>query len=195
MGSILNRLRFWFGTPANPGPPGIPLDAKARQNLIALFSNSEQPVAERLLLDWSATYQDPMIPATPEGWARVRAAALRLSRGDLEKLKRSIALGRRDWRDLLMAADFGDDVRAHERWTFRKVTPELLAGWIAGGEVPGVELRHGDAVQVYGGEHPSGIRGTVVSLVDFEPEPQYLVALATGQQIRASQSWLSKASS
>ncbi len=47
---------------------------------------------------------------------RFRFAALRLSNGDLRKLEQAVELAKRDWRDLLMAAGFGEDVTAHERW-------------------------------------------------------------------------------
>ena len=47
---------------------------------------------------------------------RYRFAALKLSGGDLEKLREAVTLAKKDWRDLLMAADFGHDVHAHERW-------------------------------------------------------------------------------
>jgi hypothetical protein len=48
---------------------------------------------------------------------RVRFAALKLSGGDLEKLRKAIKLAQTDWRDLLMAAGFGHDVNAHKGWS------------------------------------------------------------------------------
>jgi hypothetical protein len=42
-------------------------------------------------------------------------AALKLSGGDLDKFDRAIALAKSDWRDLLMAAGFGD-INAHASW-------------------------------------------------------------------------------
>ena len=47
---------------------------------------------------------------------RIRFAALKLSEGNISKLLRAIDLASRDWRDLLMAADFGSDLNAHETW-------------------------------------------------------------------------------
>src|ERR1044071_3171248 len=47
---------------------------------------------------------------------RIRFAALKLSQGNLLKLLKAIDLARRDWRDLLMAADFGNRLEAHETW-------------------------------------------------------------------------------
>ena len=47
---------------------------------------------------------------------RIRFAVLKLSKGETKKLLRAIDEARIDWRDLFMAADFGYDVNAHEKW-------------------------------------------------------------------------------
>lgn len=47
---------------------------------------------------------------------RIRFAAIKLSKGNLLNLRKAIDLARMDWRELLMAADFGYDIRAHEAW-------------------------------------------------------------------------------
>jgi hypothetical protein len=47
---------------------------------------------------------------------RFQFAALKLNAGDLDKFDQAIALAKRDWRDLLMAAGFGEDVNAHASW-------------------------------------------------------------------------------
>jgi hypothetical protein len=47
---------------------------------------------------------------------RIRFAALKLSGGDIDRLKRAIHVAKHDWRDLLMAAGFAHEVTAHERW-------------------------------------------------------------------------------
>ena len=47
---------------------------------------------------------------------RIRFAAIKLSQGNINKLLRAIDEARMDWRDLFMAADFGYDVNAHEKW-------------------------------------------------------------------------------
>jgi hypothetical protein len=41
---------------------------------------------------------------------------LKLSEGNLDKLNRAVALAKTDWRDLLMAAGFGEDIKAHLAW-------------------------------------------------------------------------------
>src|SRR5256885_972280 len=70
----------------------VPLDARSRQHLADLFPSEERPAAEQMLLQWSAEQRDPAIPDTPQGWERVRVAALRLCRGELGKLKQAIGL-------------------------------------------------------------------------------------------------------
>ena len=47
---------------------------------------------------------------------RLRFAALKFSRGELKRLSHAIQEAQTDWRDLLMAADFGLDVDAHRIW-------------------------------------------------------------------------------
>jgi hypothetical protein len=41
---------------------------------------------------------------------RFQFAALKLSDGNLDKLNRAVDLANRDWRDLLMAAGFGERI-------------------------------------------------------------------------------------
>ena len=47
---------------------------------------------------------------------RIRFAAIKLSAGKINKLLSAIDEARMDWRDLFMAAGFGHDVEAHEKW-------------------------------------------------------------------------------
>lgn len=54
---------------------------------------------------------------------RIRFAAIKLSEGQIDKLLKAIDLARRDWRDVLMAAGFGNRLDAHETWA-----EEILGG-------------------------------------------------------------------
>ncbi|OLB97478.1 MAG: hypothetical protein AUI02_00910 [Acidobacteria bacterium 13_2_20CM_2_57_12] len=47
---------------------------------------------------------------------RIRFSALKLSAGNIGKLRDAIKLAKTDWRDLLVAAGFADDPAAHKRW-------------------------------------------------------------------------------
>ena len=47
---------------------------------------------------------------------RFRFAVLKLSEGDINKLHSAVKLAKEDWRDLLVAAGFADDIHAHNEW-------------------------------------------------------------------------------
>lgn len=47
---------------------------------------------------------------------RVRFAVLKISEGDLCRLRGAIKVAQVDWRDTLMGAGFGYSVTAHEQW-------------------------------------------------------------------------------
>jgi hypothetical protein len=47
---------------------------------------------------------------------RIRFSVLKLSNGDMKKLVDAIELAKVDWRDLFMAAGFGEDPQAHKKW-------------------------------------------------------------------------------
>jgi hypothetical protein len=58
----------------------------------------------------------PNLTEHPELLERIRIAVLKLSHGDLNALQRAIDLAQHDWRDVLVAAGFADDINAHESW-------------------------------------------------------------------------------
>ncbi len=47
---------------------------------------------------------------------RIWFSVLKLSEGNMEKLVQAISLAQTDWRDLFMAAGFGNDIEAHNKW-------------------------------------------------------------------------------
>ena len=53
---------------------------------------------------------------SPEQMERIRFAALKLGVERQGGLDAAIDLANTDWRDLLMAAGFGEDLNAHEKW-------------------------------------------------------------------------------
>lgn len=57
-----------------------------------------------------------MAGRSPAELDRVRIAVLKLSCGNFVRLLAAVADANVDWRDTLMAAGFGHDVRAHETW-------------------------------------------------------------------------------
>jgi hypothetical protein len=47
---------------------------------------------------------------------RIRFSVLKLSDGDLNQLQKAIGLANTDWRDLLVAAGFANDIKLHYSW-------------------------------------------------------------------------------
>lgn len=93
----------------------MPLTPRLSAKLAALFSAQEVPLAEQ----WLLSECGPEIPGgfTDTDWVeRVRAAALKMSGGSLNKLADATRLGQADWRDLLMGAGFGKSVGSYEAW-------------------------------------------------------------------------------
>jgi hypothetical protein len=97
----------------------IELSPLTRQHVRTLFEAGDVSVAERLLASDCAENLDWPDP-TPVSLERVRFAAIQLSDGSLAALREAIALAKLDWRDLLVAAGFADDIHAHERWRPRE---------------------------------------------------------------------------
>lgn len=81
-----------------------PLTPPVSVRLELLFDGEERDEARRLLEE------------DGDMGERTRIAALKLSDGSLDKLVRAIELAQTDFRDLLVAAGFAHDVRAHLAW-------------------------------------------------------------------------------
>ena len=70
------------------------------------------------------------------------------------------------------------------------VANEYRDSWLSGEQVPGVDLRLNDSVEITGGPK-QGETGAVISLEHVDPEPTFLVELgATGSEITLPQSML-----
>ncbi len=101
---------------AEPELPPVPLSPATRQRVDRLFRHQDRATAAAMLADRCGNNL-PLLEALDElQLERVRFAALRLSEGNLDELARAIELAKSDWRDLLMAAGFGDHPRAHQSW-------------------------------------------------------------------------------
>jgi hypothetical protein len=84
--------------------------------MAVLFPGKDRDSAEQLLAAECGTNLPGLQGLDPVRLERVRFAALKLSKGNLVRLREAVNLAKIDWRDLLMAADFGYDVHAHEQW-------------------------------------------------------------------------------
>lgn len=94
----------------------IPLSTETRVRLEALFSKEEQDAAAKLLMEKCGDGLPLTDWAKEDFWDRIRFAVLKLSSGDLKKLKQEVEGANSDWRDTLMAAGFGHEVNAHRSW-------------------------------------------------------------------------------
>jgi hypothetical protein len=93
-----------------------PLTNEVKFRIGILFRPDEREYASGLLAVECGNNLPFYANRTPADLDRVRFAALKLSDGDLAKLRKAVDLAKRDWRDLLMAAGFANDVHAHEEW-------------------------------------------------------------------------------
>lgn len=95
---------------------GPKLSAETERRLKLLFTPNWWDEAARLLIEQCGN-NIPFCESDDEHqMERIRFAALKLSAGDIDELRRAIAIAQQDWRDTLVAAGFGHDVQAHQRW-------------------------------------------------------------------------------
>lgn len=92
------------------------LSPETQRRLEILFREEDRAEAARLLAEECGNNLPFLEKLDERGLERFQFAALKLSEGDLTKLRDAVALAKTDWRDLLMAAGFGHDTRAHEHW-------------------------------------------------------------------------------
>ena len=88
-----------------------------RERLAALFDESRREEVAELLRDECAGGPLGLDDDTPEGLERIRYAVMKLSAGDFQTLRDEVLAAQLDWRDVLVAAGFGDDPEAHRAWT------------------------------------------------------------------------------
>jgi hypothetical protein len=94
----------------------IELSRATRKRVRTLFPPGEWATVEALLVDQCGDDLPCVEPSYKQLAERIRCAVLKLSGGDLESLRREIREAHVDWRDTLVRAGFGGDLRAHRRW-------------------------------------------------------------------------------
>ena len=93
-----------------------PLSPETRRRLDALFAPDDRAEAEQLLVDECGNNLPFLHELDQFQLERFRFAAMKLSQGLLSGLRQAIVLAKTDWRDLLMAAGFDEDLTEHQRW-------------------------------------------------------------------------------
>lgn len=94
----------------------VPLSPETKRRLELVFAPHDRREATDLLVTECGANLPFLADLDMFQLERVRFAALKLSDGKLDQLWQAVGIGQQDWRDLLMAAGFGEDVTAHERW-------------------------------------------------------------------------------
>jgi hypothetical protein len=92
------------------------LSPDTEQRLAILFAAKDQPAARAILRDQCGDNLAFLQRLGATEIERVRLGALKLSQGRLDKLRQAVHLAQQDFRDLLMAAGFGHDTKAHLAW-------------------------------------------------------------------------------
>lgn len=94
----------------------VPLSPRTRHHLETLFPSASRSEAARLLESECADELPFCEDADADSLERIRFAVLKLSQGDLATLKEWVNHAKMDWRDVLVAAGWGNDTKAHLRW-------------------------------------------------------------------------------
>jgi hypothetical protein len=95
-----------------------------------MYPANERESVCRLLVDECGHNIPPSRPDENEiAFERLRFAALKVSNGDVEVLKKAIDLAKQDFRDLLWAAGFAWSTTAHKRWMPKGVGPQVEGWW------------------------------------------------------------------
>ena len=94
----------------------VKLSQQTQLRVDLLFHSANRPKAAKLLAEQCGNNLPFLEDADEYALERFRFAALKLSGGDLGELRSAIRLAKADWRDLLVAAGFAEDVGAHKRW-------------------------------------------------------------------------------
>jgi hypothetical protein len=93
-----------------------PLTDATVDRILQLFALADRDLVTALLLDECGDHLPLVNSSNSAAVERIRFAVLKLSGGDLNALQRAVDLAKTDWRDVLVAAGFGSDVKAHFRW-------------------------------------------------------------------------------
>src|SRR5262245_9967190 len=96
---------------------GTELSPRTKQLVAVVFAPELRSEASSLLVEQCDTNLPGLQSLDAVGLERYRFAALKLSHGQIDKLKQAVALAQTDWRDLLVAAGFAHDIKAHESWS------------------------------------------------------------------------------
>ena len=91
-----------------------PLSTTVAASIAVLFdSKNFETVTEMLTEECNAKR---LRTTSADGLERIQLAVLKLSNGEVDKFLAAVELAQLDWRDVLVAAGFGNDLEAHLTW-------------------------------------------------------------------------------
>jgi hypothetical protein len=93
----------------------IEISEQTRSRIHAVFPEQHSEVEAYLQVECGDDLPG-IHPHYSELAQRIRFAVLKLSDGQFGKLKQEVGEAAIDWRDVLMAAGFGEDTQAHLAW-------------------------------------------------------------------------------
>ena len=93
-----------------------PLSSETLKRLAALFAGADYEQAHRILVEECGNNLPFDHDLDEFELERIRFAALKLSKGELSRLREAVERAQIDSRDILMDAGFGQDVDAHKAW-------------------------------------------------------------------------------
>ena len=91
------------------------VSAETDRRIALLFPPEERDLVRMVLIEECGNNLPGLDKLDDAQLERFRFAVLKLSEGNLNKLDRAVSLAKEDWRDLLVAAGFGDP-KAHQLW-------------------------------------------------------------------------------
>ena len=94
----------------------ISISAETNRRILAMF----QSVEHDIVIDTLLKECGDNLPLVNSSYAqlaeRIRFAVIKLSKGDIWELNKWVNHSKIDWRDVLMAAGFGNGVEDHLKW-------------------------------------------------------------------------------
>ncbi len=111
---------------------GLRLTPDAEERIESMFEPEQRETVRRMLIEECGNNLLFCEDLNAEALDRCTFDVLKLSGGDMEKLKKAVALAKQDWRDLLIAAGFANDV-TQRRWVPEKCIVKVMVASVAGG--------------------------------------------------------------
>ena len=95
---------------------GLRLSSETEWRVTFLFPRDQREQARTMLQDECGNNLPFCQNQNESEMERIRFAALKLSGGNLNRLQKAVQFAKKDWRDLLIAAGFADDINIHRSW-------------------------------------------------------------------------------